>query len=117
MDVVQYTYKARKEIFKVKEIIFISFHAEGVGTQRQSTVEGAFFLKSNKDVAATNIAFNFPSQATMFRVAWGCRRIPVADSLPESWGSGGQSGGPFSETLTRVGSVNTVREVDNMRVI
>jgi hypothetical protein len=42
-DLVQYTYEARKEIFKVKEIIFISFHAEGVGTQRQSTVEGRFF--------------------------------------------------------------------------
>jgi hypothetical protein len=33
MDAVQYTYEARKEIFKVKEIIFISFHTEGVGTQ------------------------------------------------------------------------------------
>jgi hypothetical protein len=42
MDAVQYPYEARKEIFKVKEIIFISFHAEGVGTQRQSTVEGRF---------------------------------------------------------------------------
>jgi hypothetical protein len=39
-------------------------------------------------VAAPNIAFNFPYQATMFRVAWGCRRIPVVDSFPESWGSG-----------------------------
>jgi len=46
MDVVQYNYdnyEARKENFKVEKIIFVSFHAEGVGTQRQSTVEGRFF--------------------------------------------------------------------------
>jgi hypothetical protein len=36
-------YEARKENFKVEKIIFVSFHAEGVGTQRQSTVEGRFF--------------------------------------------------------------------------
>jgi hypothetical protein len=89
-------YEARKENFKVEKIIFVSFHAEGVGTQRQSTVEGRFF-SSPMRVAAPNTAFNFPGQATKFRVAWGCRRIPIFDSSPESWGSGGQSGGPFSE--------------------
>jgi hypothetical protein len=35
--------KLEKRSLKVKEIIFISFHAEGVGTKRQSTVEGRFF--------------------------------------------------------------------------
>jgi hypothetical protein len=43
MDLVQYTHEARKENFKVEKIIFASFHAEGVGTQRQSIVEGSFF--------------------------------------------------------------------------
>ena len=40
MDVVQYNYdnyEARKENFKVEKIIFVSFHAEGVGTVEVET--------------------------------------------------------------------------------
>ena len=105
MDVAQYNYdnyEARKENFKVEKIIFVSFHAEGVGTQRQSIVEGSFFSSPMRTwlLQISHSISHTKPQCSGWLGAAG--EFPSSIRSRNRGEAGGQSGGPFSETLTRV---------------